>query len=165
MTVANPYRVGDDVVFVPDENTIQRYQRAFARLRIWPGYTGPVIRITGDLVRVGDSLKAFPWTQFQPASNHMPASIEKVRAAYERRYYAGRGANPFALGQRVRFLPSALCEMWHGDRFRAGGLYPGCVGTVTAIHCADYVEIDNTGLRYHWSEFHSVGDGSRDAGL
>jgi hypothetical protein len=51
MTFANPYRVGDDVVFVPDENTIQRYQRAFARLRIWPGYSGPGVRLTAAVGR------------------------------------------------------------------------------------------------------------------
>ena len=151
-----PYQLGERVAFVPDEDTIRRYGRAFARLRICPGDVGPVVRLTGDLVRMGDSLKAFPRSQFRRATQLSSATIGEIRASFEAFYYRERGPNPFRLGQTVRFIPSDFCEWRHGDAYRAVGMYPRQVGTVTAIRPDGYLEIDRFDRFYHWSEFAPV---------
>lgn len=151
--MSSPYQVGDRVVFRPDEQTIATYGRAFPRLGIYPGYVGPVVRTTGDLVRVGDTLKAFPSSQFERADGHAASVAKALRASYERRYYADRGPNPYRMGQRLRFAASDLCELWHGDTYRAAGMYPHCTGAVTAVRDDGYVEIDHYGVFFHWSEF------------
>jgi hypothetical protein len=150
------FAVGDLVVFLPDAETIRRYGAAFARLRIYPGYMGPVVRVTSGLVRVGDTLKSWPATQFQRADRFDPSEIAAQRIAGERSLYAGRGPLPFHLGDRVRFRPSDLCDLLHGDEFRAAGLYPTQVACITSIRDDDLVEIDGIGLFYHWSEFQSA---------
>lgn len=135
---------------------MRRYGRAFARLRLCPGDVGPVARVTGSLVRLGDSLKAFPSSQFRPAARISSAAIEEIRAAFEAHYYRDRGPNPFAPGQSVRFIPSEFTERCHGATYRALGMFPGQVGTVTAIRPDGYLEIDRRGHVFHWSEFGPV---------
>jgi hypothetical protein len=154
--MATGLTVGDLVVFLPDAETIRRYGAAFARLRIYPGYVGPVVRMTSGLVRVGDTRKAWPAMQFQRADRVDPDVIAAQRAAGERALYAGRGSLPYRVGDQVRFRPSELCDLLHGDEFRAAGLYPTQVARITATRDDGTVEIDETELFYHWSEFEPV---------
>lgn len=156
MVARNPYRVGDVVAFVPDEATIRQYGRAFPRLKTFPGQVSPVIRVTGELVRTDASLKAFPWSQFEPASRWNSKTLDELKESYERAAYAVRGPNPLSVGQRVQFVPSELAELLHEAEYRAAGLYPRCVGMVTAVRASGYVEIDNCSQFYHWSEFSPV---------
>src|SRR5690606_37434204 len=126
--------------------TLATYGKLLPRFGIYPGHVGIVARTTGDFVRVDDTLKAFTSSQFEPADSLSTASIEELRASYERHYYADHGPNPYRIGQRVRFVASDLCELWHGDRYRAAGLYPHCTGIVTAVRDDGYVEIDSSGV-------------------
>ncbi len=147
------FAIGDVVVFTPDAATVRRYGAAFARLRIYPGYVGPVERITAGLVRVGGTRKAWPATQFRLLASFAPGELAVYRDTAEYAHYADRGPNPYRIGDRVRFRPSDWCDLVHGDELRAAGLYPTCVGQVTAVQAGGTIEVDHLGRFVHWSEF------------
>jgi hypothetical protein len=147
-----PLAEGEVVVFTPDEDTTRRYARAFVPTGIYPGYVGMVVRRTGDLLRVGETRKAWPASQFRRAADFSPEALGAYRARAEAAWYASRGPVPYRPGDAVRFTPSAYCALAHEAEWRAAGLYPTRSGTVTALR-DESVEIDHLGVFYHWSEF------------
>lgn len=61
----NPFKVGDKVMFAPDERTIGWTYPSFDRLRIHPGDVGIVTRIVGDIILIDDERGGFSWHCFK----------------------------------------------------------------------------------------------------
>ncbi len=62
----NPFRVGDRVVFDPNEHTIGWSWSSFDRLRIHPGDVGVVTKIVDDYLYIDDDRGGFSWECFKP---------------------------------------------------------------------------------------------------
>jgi hypothetical protein len=63
----NPFKLGDRVVFNPDEWTIGWTYSSFDRLRIHPGDEGIVTKIIDDLIFIDDGRGGFAWECFSQA--------------------------------------------------------------------------------------------------
>ena len=61
----NPFKIGDRVVFDPDERTIGWTYSSFDRLRIHPGDVGIVTKIVDDLIFIDDNRGGFAWDCFK----------------------------------------------------------------------------------------------------
>ena len=82
----NPYRVGDELVFVPDDRTRGWYQNAFDRWGVYPGYIGVVTRITESDVELENNAEAaMHWSQFRYARQVPVAEREAMAAEHRRR--------------------------------------------------------------------------------
>jgi hypothetical protein len=65
--LANPFKIGDRVVFAPDERTIGWCWSSFDRLRIHPGDEGVVTKILQDnCIYIDDDRGGFHWQCFKP---------------------------------------------------------------------------------------------------
>jgi hypothetical protein len=62
----NPFKIGDRVVFAPDERTVGWTYSTFDRLRIHPGDEGTVTRIVDDMIFIDDDRAGFAWECFKP---------------------------------------------------------------------------------------------------
>jgi hypothetical protein len=66
---ANPFKIGDHVIFAPDEHIVGWSWSSFDRLRLEPGDTGIVTRIDkGMYLYVDDDRGGFHWQCFKPAN-------------------------------------------------------------------------------------------------
>lgn len=63
----NPFKIGDRVVFSPDERTIGWTWSSFDRLRIKPGDVGVVTKIVDDALFIDDERGGFHWECFKRA--------------------------------------------------------------------------------------------------
>jgi hypothetical protein len=63
----NPFRIGDMVVFAPDEHAVGWAWSSFERLRIKPGDVGVVTKIVDDALFIDDGRGGFHWECFKPA--------------------------------------------------------------------------------------------------
>jgi len=82
----NPFRVGDQVVFTPDQRTVGWYQHSFERWGIYPGYVGRVTQVVNDKIELdGNPESTMYWSQFQLASEVSTAEREAMVSEYKRR--------------------------------------------------------------------------------
>jgi ATP-dependent exoDNAse (exonuclease V) alpha subunit len=63
----NPFKIGDKVVFTPDEHAIGWTWSSFDRLRLKPGDIGVVTKIVEDALYIDDGRGGFSWECFKPA--------------------------------------------------------------------------------------------------
>jgi hypothetical protein len=64
-----PFKLGDRVIFAPDERAIGWSYPTFDRVRLKPGDSGTVTRIAqGKYLYLDDERGGFHWQCFQPAS-------------------------------------------------------------------------------------------------
>lgn len=86
MPTQNPFKIGDRVVFAPDERTTGWYQHSFERWGMLPGDEGIVTRILGDKVEINNNPNTMlHWTQYRMA-NHVSANDRNaMRLEYMRR--------------------------------------------------------------------------------
>jgi hypothetical protein len=68
-SAGNPFKIGDQVVFDPDERTIGWTWSSFDRLRIHPGSVGTVTKIVDGAIYTEDSCGGFAWQCFRAADN------------------------------------------------------------------------------------------------
>jgi hypothetical protein len=71
----NPFKIGDRVVFAPDEHVVGWAWPTFDRVRLKPGDIGVVTRIEkGECLHLDDDRGGFHWECFQPdrESNSKP---------------------------------------------------------------------------------------------
>ena len=62
----NPFKVGDCVIFTPNEHAIGRTWSTFDRVRLKPGDTGVVTRIDKDVyLYLDDDRGGFHWQCFK----------------------------------------------------------------------------------------------------
>jgi ATP-dependent exoDNAse (exonuclease V) alpha subunit len=67
--MSNPFKVGDRVIFTPDERTIGWIWPTFDRVRLKPGDTGVVTRIYKDVyLYIDDERGGFHWECFKNAT-------------------------------------------------------------------------------------------------
>jgi hypothetical protein len=65
---ANPFNIGDVVVFSPSEHTVGREWSSFDRVRLKPGDVGVVTRIEKeDYLYLDDGRGGFHWESFKKA--------------------------------------------------------------------------------------------------
>lgn len=82
----NPFKVGDRVVFTPEERTIGWYQHSFERWAIYPGYEGDVTRIDTDQVELDTKTEsAMHWSQFRFLADVSESEREQMVADYRGR--------------------------------------------------------------------------------
>ncbi len=63
-----PFKIGDRVIFSPDEHAVGWTWSSFDRLRIHPGDIGVVTRISEGAIYIDDERGGFAWECFKPAS-------------------------------------------------------------------------------------------------
>ena len=62
----NPFKIGDEVVFAPDERTVGWSWATFERLRLKPDDVGTITRIEReDYVFLDDARGGFHWENFK----------------------------------------------------------------------------------------------------
>jgi hypothetical protein len=64
----NPFKIGDKVVFRPDDHAIGWAWSSFDRLKIQPGDVGIVTKIVNDALYIDDDRGGFSWECFKPAA-------------------------------------------------------------------------------------------------
>jgi ATP-dependent exoDNAse (exonuclease V) alpha subunit len=64
----NPFKIGDKVVFCPNEHAIGWAWSSFDRLRIHPGDVGVVTEIVDDALFIDDARAGFSWECFKSAT-------------------------------------------------------------------------------------------------
>ncbi len=65
----NPFKIGDRVIFAPNEHTVGWSWSSFDRLRLKPGDSGIVTRIDkGMYLYLDDGRGGFHWESFKPTS-------------------------------------------------------------------------------------------------
>ena len=64
----NPFKIGDRVVFQPDERTIGWMWPTFERFRLKPGDVGLITQITGGHIYLDDGRGGFHWECFKRAT-------------------------------------------------------------------------------------------------
>jgi len=62
-------------------------------------------------------------------------------------------ANPFKLGDRVRFEPNEHAQGWSWPSFDQIRLHPGDTGVVTRISEDEYLYLDDERGGFHWECF------------
>lgn len=63
----NPFHVGDEVVFAPDERTTGWIYPSFDSMRIHPGDIGTVSKIVRDAIYIDDNRGGISWQCFKKA--------------------------------------------------------------------------------------------------
>jgi len=64
----NPFKIGDEVVFSPNEHTVGWSWATFERVRLKPGDIGTITRIEREnYIFLGDGRGGFHWECFKPA--------------------------------------------------------------------------------------------------
>jgi len=98
----NPFKIGDRVVFAPNEHAIGWAWSGFDRLRLKPGDEGIVTRIENDSLMIDDERGGFHWKCFKLAHKEPRLSAkasrkdlteEEIEAAEEEALTWARRAN------------------------------------------------------------------------